>query len=450
MNQYPTIVVVGISLLLAGALQAQPYFPTTDAAWATTTPVAAGADAALLAEAVAYAQQARSDTLVILHGGRILSENYWNGASRSTKSKLYSASKVFVAALVGRLIEVGEFASLDQKSATFLPEWQNVAGKQDITLRHHLTMTTGLEGGEQNLFLGAIARSERFFAVNLPLEHAPGTYWTYNNPAYRLLFSIVESATGETLNNVFADQITTPLGMSGMSWVIRNGQIGQTTIPNYQYLEANALSAARFGLLTQRCGMWNGVQQIPAAFLAQATATTQEINPSYGFLWWLNNGASSGGHQQLFDGVRREGPYFPDAPPDTIAALGLNDQIIAVMPSLDLVIVRQGTQPLGAGSEAVSAEQNILLGKIARAFGYEGQPQPLAMSIEPQGSSVRFSFPTWFGRNYRVEQSADLAPDSWQNVFATPIAGNGLPFSMDRAMEPPRCFFRACADSPAP
>jgi len=174
-------------LVLVAPVQSQHYFPSTDASWATTTTAAAGADAALLADAVAYAQQAHSDTLVILHGGRILSEHYWNGASRTTKTGLYSATKVMVSALMGRLTELGEFTSLDQKSSVFIPEWRNVAGKQDIRLRHHLSMTTGLEDGEQNLILGAIVPSERFFAVNLPQEHTPGTYWTYNNPAYRLL-----------------------------------------------------------------------------------------------------------------------------------------------------------------------------------------------------------------------------------------------------------------------
>jgi CubicO group peptidase (beta-lactamase class C family) len=439
-------------LVLATPARAQDYFPTTDAAWATTTAAAAGADAALLADAVAYAQQARSDTLVILHGGRILAEHYWNGASRTTKTRLYSATKALVSALVGRLVDLGEFTSLDQKSAVFIPEWRNVAGKQDIALRHHLEMTTGLEGGEQNLFLGAIATSERFFAVNLPLEHAPGTYWTYNNPAYRLLFSIIQAATGQNLSNVFAQHISTPLGMSAASWVIRTGQIGQTTIQNYQYLEASALSAARFGLLALRGGRWDGTQVVPAAFLAQATTTSQPLNPSYGFLWWLNTGASGGGHQQLFDGVPRAGPYFPDAPPDTIAALGLNDQIIAVIPSLDLVIVRQGAQPFGAGSEAVSAEQNILFGRIARAFGYAGQAQPLGLSITrgAGANTVRLTCPTWMGREYVLEQSTSLAPDSWQNVTASPIAGDGLPLTFDLPSSLPRNFYRAASFFPAP
>lgn len=139
-------------LLFAFAIHSSaqtPYYPTTDQTWQTTTSTAAGADAALLADAVAYAEAANSTSLVILHGGRILSENYCDGRTRTTKSNLFSASKALVATMVGQLQADGVFSSLDQKSSVFLDEWKGVAGKQDITLRHHLTMTTGLEGGER-------------------------------------------------------------------------------------------------------------------------------------------------------------------------------------------------------------------------------------------------------------------------------------------------------------
>ena len=428
-------------LLCVSSARAQIYYPTSDASWQTTTAAAVGADPVLLAEALTYAQQAKSDSLIILHGGRILAEQYTGGSSRTTTKKLYSASKPMVAALMGKLQSIGEFTSLDQKSAVFIPEWRGVAGKQDITLRHHLTMTTGLEGGEQNLFLGAIVKNERNFAVNLPLEHAPGTYWTYNNPAYRLLFSIIESATGDTLPNVSAQHLFTPVGMSGASWEVRTTTVGGNTILNYQWVAANALSAARFGLLALRGGVWNGTQVIPASAISAATAPSQAINPSYGQLWWLNTGATDG-HQQLFDGVLRAGPYFPDAPPDLFAAIGKDDQIIACIPSLDLVIVRQGTQPLGVGSEAISADQNVLFGKIARAFGYAGQAQPFDLTIAPISGGVRLSLLTWFGRSYHIEQSADLGLTPWSNATPAAIAGNGMHATFDHATTLPRNFYR--------
>jgi hypothetical protein len=128
------------------------------------------------------------------------------------------------------------------------------------------------------------------------------------------------------------------------------------------------------------------------------------------------------------------------------AALGLNDQIIAVIPSLDLVIVRQGVNPLGAGSEAVSPEQNILFGKIARAFGYTGQAQPWDLQIRPAASGVRLEWTSWFGRNYRVQQSATLAASSWQSASPAVLPGAGLPMTAEFPLSGQRNFFRIAVE----
>jgi len=212
------------SFVLASAspLLGQGYLPEDDASWSTVMPSEAGADSALLAEAEAYAADSGSDALVILKGGRIVSERYWNVSTRDTRMSLFSALKPLVASVVGRLLAAGAFNSLDQAASDFLTEWQGLPEKESITLRQHLSMTTGLEGGEQNLLRSLLARSECFFAANLPLAHEPGTFWTYNNPAYRLLFPIIEEARGRDLPEVFAERLFDPIGMSAANWVGRN------------------------------------------------------------------------------------------------------------------------------------------------------------------------------------------------------------------------------------
>ena len=429
--------------LLGASVFGQAYFPAGDEAWETVTPAEAGADPALLVEAEAYAAGAGSDALVILQGGRIVAERYWNGTTRDTRMSLFSASKPIVASVMGRLLEAGVFSSLDQTASDFLTEWQGVPEKESITLRQHLSMTTGLEGGETNLLRSLLAKSERFFAANLPVAYEPGTFWTYNNPAYRLLFPIIEQATGRDLPEVFAERLFDPIGMSAANWVARNGQVGSATVVNYQFIEASALSAARFGLLALRGGGWDGTAVVPADFMAEAVAPSQGLNPSYGFLWWLNDGAETGGHQQIFDGLDRSGPYFPDAPPDTYAALGKDDQMIVVIPSLDLVVVRLGAEPLGdEGTEAVSPEQDVLLGKIARAFGYNGQKQPLRLQIESTDTALQVGWQTWVGRNYELLAADELRTENFDSVTGEPIGGDGLPRSVDQPFESQLRFFR--------
>jgi len=83
---------------------------------------------------------------------------------------------------------------------------------------------------------------------------------------------------------------------------------------------------ARFGLLAQRGGVWDGAQLTTETWFDEAwTAIAQ--NPEYGLLWWL-----------LGEG-RRDGSKGPQ---DWVAALGAQDQKIYVVPSLDLVVARQG------------------------------------------------------------------------------------------------------------
>ena len=95
----------------------------------------------------------------------------------------------------------------------------------------------------------------------------------------------------------------------------------------------------------------------PASF-KEAIAPSQELNPSYGYLWWLNG-------QKSFKqpaGAVREGMLWPDCPPDSYAALGAQDKKIYVVPSLDLVVSRHG----GAAGERTF--DNELLGRFCRAI----------------------------------------------------------------------------------
>jgi hypothetical protein len=72
------------------------------------------------------------------------------------------------------------------------------------------------------------------------------------------------------------------------------------------------------------------------------TNTSQNLNPSYGYLWWLNGKSSYmvPGSQIVFPGS-----WAPEAPADMIAALGKNGQFINVIPSQRLVMVRMGEAP---------------------------------------------------------------------------------------------------------
>jgi len=124
---------------------------------------------------------------------------------------------------------------------------------------------------------------------------------------------------------------------------------------------------ARFGLLILRNGMWDDRRLVSAAYIKESTATSQKLNPAYGYLWWLNGKASF----KLAGGREGQGMLWPDCPADAFGALGAQDKKIYVVPSLDLVVARHGgaasvARAQGEGGGRISFD-NELLGRICRS-----------------------------------------------------------------------------------
>ena len=163
---------------------------------------------------------------------------------------------------------------------------------------------------------------------NLQYVADAGTRWAYHN-VYVKLQDVVATTSNMTWTNYFENKIKNPIGMNG-AW-INSG--------DFNVYWSNTSSMARFGLLISANGKWNNEQIIPQNFLNNAVNTSQNLNPSYGYLWWLN-GKNSFMLPQLQ--TQFNGELIPNAPSDMYAALGKNDQKIYIVPSKDLVIVRMG------------------------------------------------------------------------------------------------------------
>jgi len=116
----------------------------------------------------------------------------------------------------------------------------------------------------------------------------------------------------------------------------------------FKIYHSNTRSMARFGLLALNKGKWGNEQIINETFLTESTSTSQSINPSYGYLWWLNGKTSYmvPGGQTVYSG-----PLVPNAPLDMYAAMGAEDQRIYILPGKNMVVVRMGdaSDPLNPG-----------------------------------------------------------------------------------------------------
>jgi CubicO group peptidase (beta-lactamase class C family) len=100
---------------------------------------------------------------------------------------------------------------------------------------------------------------------------------------------------------------------------------------------------ARFGSLILNKGNWNGNQiMADTAYFNDMVSTSQNLNKSYGYLWWLNGKTSYmlPTLQTVFNGT-----INPNAPADMIAAIGSGGQFLNVVPSQNLVWLRMGDEP---------------------------------------------------------------------------------------------------------
>ena len=283
---------------------------------------------------------AQSSTgLLIRERGRVLAERYAPGWDVDRPREVASVAKSILAVLIAMAVEDGAITSLDQAAADFIPQWRSDA-RAGITLRHLMSMTSGLD--DAGLALRGIVGDQ--FAINAaaPLRDAPGTRWAYNTAGYHLLFHILERATSETVAAYARSRLIGPLGMTRTTWITSEGVGDQGAVTNYYSAVVTARDLGRFGDLVLGGGVWNGRRLIGEESLQTLLRPSQDLNPSYGLLWWTNArpGADAFG--------RGHSLRFPSAPHDTVAALGTGGQMLLIVPSRALIIVRQGDAPRSA------------------------------------------------------------------------------------------------------
>lgn len=316
---------------------AAEYWPdATD--WATLAPEAAGVDPSQLKAAVDAAMADNSNDVLVLRGGRIIAEAYAAGSGPEKTQEIASAAKSVVSCLVGMCIDQGKIKGVEQSASDFIPQWKGTP-KAAITIRHLLTMTSGLEF--RGLAVRGITGDQLAINAAAPVAFSPGAHWAYSTPMYHLLFHVIEKAAGEAFEAYAQKNLIGPLGMKDTTWVTSAGTGANGPVTNYYSAKCSARDLARFGLFAGRGGRWRGKQLISPAYLKAATSPSQALNGAYGYLWWENAkpGPSAGG---MGEG---QGYRFPGSPHDVFAALGAGGQAVLIAPSLDLVVIRQGRRP---------------------------------------------------------------------------------------------------------
>jgi CubicO group peptidase (beta-lactamase class C family) len=332
-----TLLTGSTAALAAGSVSAASganteYWPS-GASWDGASAAVEGFDPGKLAAAVSSIMARESYSLLVVRHGRIVSESYATGEGQTSAHEIASAAKSVVSVLVGIAIDQGKIRSVDQSASDFIPQWKGTP-KENITLRHLLTMTSGLEFS--NLKVRNISGDQ--FALNAatPVAHPAGSQWAYATPIFHLLYHVVERAAGEPFATFAKRVLLEPIGVENWSWLTNQGQGESAPVTNYYSALCSARDLARFGLFALHGGRWQGRQLVNADYLRAAISPSQQLNPAYGYLWWENAapGQSALGGEKI--------SAFGNAPPDTFGAVGAGGQVAIEVPSLDLVVVRQG------------------------------------------------------------------------------------------------------------
>lgn len=331
----------------------QLYFPPiAGTEWQTVTANSLGWNTAELNNLDTYLQSKNTKAFIILKDGKIVVEKYFGTFTVDSLWYWASAGKTLTGFLVG-IAQHDGIIDINKKTSDYIGTgWtsETPAKENLITVKHQLTMTTGLDDG--------VANTDCTLPSCLIYKADAGTRWAYHNAAYTLLDKVVESASGLSYNVYFQQKIRNLIGMNGV-WV---------KTPNANNIfYSNARSMARFGLLMLNKGKWDNTEILndPGYFINQ-TNSSQTLNPSYGYLTWLN-----GKNKYMVPTMQNvfSGSLIPNAPADLFAALGKNDQKVYIIPSQNLVVIRMGKSADNT-EFAVSSFDNELWGKLKNIIGY--------------------------------------------------------------------------------
>lgn len=274
-------------------------------------------------------------SLVVIYQGRIIHERYAPGIDMATRTRTWSTAKSIASTLIGMAVDDGLLdldAPLDLDWRPQVPAAE-ADPRRDITLRHVLNMSSGLESPDNGGMEYATGSGLSYWAgassVNGALSRAlirePGSYWDYENYDTILgVYALKRALGGETTYAEFPRKaLLDKIGMRNT--LVSTDRFGDFVLSSQVY--TNARDLARFGLLYLNNGMWHGERLISEDWIefsrAPAPATVGR-GGQYGGQWWLVPEGRD------------------DIPADAYSTNGNRGQYTVVVPSHDLVIVRRG------------------------------------------------------------------------------------------------------------
>jgi len=292
------------------------YWPING--WVTSTPEEENMNPVFLEDMLQYIEDEgySIDSILLIRNGYLVFERYFNGWNETAYHNLFSVTKSVMSCLIGIAIEE-ELLQLNQTMISFFSDRviDNLDyAKQNITIEHLLTMSSGLDWIEaihSGIFTGSDDPLQ--YVLDRPMVAAPGEVFNYNTGVAHMLSAILQNVTSQTTLSYASEKIFDLLGIDNLDWTID---------PQGVYFGGHGLSLAprdmaKFGFLYLNNGTWNGSQIISEDWVRVSNSKYNYTveGTDYGYLWWL----------------------YPKY--ESYSAEGFLGQIIHIIPKYDFIVV---------------------------------------------------------------------------------------------------------------
>jgi CubicO group peptidase (beta-lactamase class C family) len=297
---------------------------------------------------------------VVLHDNQIAVERYFHGADQNSRFVSQSMSKSIISILIGAAVGAGTIHSIDDPVTMYLPYLSN-SGYRDVTVKNLLQMSSGVNYSEDYkdpksgaALIGAALLtgkpSFRGFAESIqPTNIRPGTKFEYQSVNTQVLGVLLESVTGDRLNEYAQEKLWKKIGAQSDAFFYESKKQPDTCA--FACFNATVRDYARVGLMMLEGGALGGKRVISTQWVHDSTrpdAPYLEPKPGgpeggygYAYQWWIPPG--------------NDGAF---------EAEGIYGQCIYVNPAKHIVIVQTSAWPEPVSS-ALAEEQETVLKRIA-------------------------------------------------------------------------------------
>ena len=295
-----------------------------------------------------YAERNNSSAFIVWHDGSLEAEHYFGGLDRDSLIVSKSLAKPLGVIAVGRALANGAINSLDQSLSDFFPSWKGTE-KEKILVRHILDMRSGLlpQGpaptADNVLNRAYLHPAHDDVIINeYPIVNEPGARYDYANANSELVAPLIERAAGIQYEYWLTDQVLAPIGARGGDiWMNRDDGTPHSgcciLLPAETYL--------RLAILLIDDGVWGGDRLLPEGFVEEMTTATPQ-NPHAGMGVYVGSpyverrGAAN--PDMPYGQTLHSEPYLAD---DLFLFDGNSNQVVYVIPSQRLIILRTGGRP---------------------------------------------------------------------------------------------------------